>query len=123
MVCGKMPLALHIRELAIRTYLRINAEIPIIWDGIEETHLRGHRFQLDKDLKGLDLPQIPTDEIRVIKNDRLYMVDRESYDQGLPKTEEKVQCYTDGSKTKDGVGAAAILRQDGNIVVKRLAPF
>ena len=50
------------------------------------------------------------------------MVDRASFENGQASA-EKLQCYTDGSKTRAGFGAATLLKYRGEIISQRVLPL
>jgi ribonuclease HI len=105
-LAGLLPLELFIEKTYIKTYLRIQHLLPN-WDGIGRGNLRGHSFGLSKLTLPLNLPITNLqDKTKIITSPTLDCpLEMENFQ--IPDTNQQttILIYTDGSKTKYGLGA------------------
>ena len=102
-VLGLPPLDLKVEEIALKAMLRILPHNRTKWDGLGASSSGHLRWGMDK-LIDLGIRNFTFDTTNVLNIHKNYKIDTESFGSGLPKTESKVVCYTDGSKMSSNAG-------------------
>jgi hypothetical protein len=115
-LAGLLPLELFIEKTSIKTFLRIQHLLPN-WDGLGRGNLRGHIFWLRKLTLPLNLPITNLqDKTNIITSPTLDCpLELEDFQTPDINQQTTILIYTDGSKTKHGLGAGvAIFQADSN---------
>ena len=107
-----LPIDLYITGEIAKTRIRLRHRLPRGWNGCgpgpygKYGHIRLSDFLIDQ----LNIPDLQTDDAVKNKNfDFNYKVDPSSLEHGFDQPSWDYTCYTDGSKTKAGVGFGAVL--------------
>ena len=99
-ILGLPPLDIKLEEIALNAILRILPHNRTKWDGLGKTS-HGHlRWGLDK-LRAHGITQTAFDQTKARNLHKRYTVDLD-FKSGIPKTDDPVSCYTDGSKIASG---------------------
>jgi hypothetical protein len=104
------PIHLHIQELAIAAFARLEPVLGHPWRPIQDSKRVPHLWQLKTLLESrcLQLPQ--TDSCKEEVFDRHFIINLDSFD-GLSKHRQHAEytIYTDGSRTASGTGSGFVL--------------
>ena len=105
-----VPLHLHIQELAISAYNRLEAVIGVPWEPVNRTKKAPHLWYLKQLLDKYCLTLPATDACQENIWDRNFVINTDSFD-GTRKHRQHSEytIYTDGSKTSGGVGAGFVV--------------
>ena len=108
---GTTPIDLYLREETIKAGTCLNKHFELSWVGESKTSKSGHEEDITNELKSRDLANVESDVINLItvvkKNFRV------ATDKGGFYYNWGYRMYTDGSKTKNGVGAGICdMRED-----------
>ena len=97
------PLDLKVEERALKTMLRVLPVIPSKWDGLGRNKEIGHLKWGANELKKMGIDPLKNDTCPTTLNiSRKFQVDLDSFKSGLPDSETLINCYSDGSKQKNG---------------------
>jgi hypothetical protein len=109
---GLLPLELFIEKTSIKTFLRIQHQLPN-WDGIGRGNLRGHFLWLRKLTLPLNLPNINLQDKTNLINSPTLDCPLELEDFHSPDINQQttILIYTDGSKANHGLGAGFAMFQ------------
>ena len=127
---GITPLHLHVLQVGLAAYKRLQSKLPFDWEGIHPnlthsvSHLKFWEYQ-DLDL-GLGNGNLTSDECYITVTDKKFVVDGESFvDMAACQCPANCSVYIDGSKTNDKVGAGVYMLWKGARVTEtcfRLPP-
>ena len=116
-----MPLHLHIQKEGMSTYLRIQDQIRIQWEGVSTnltrsvSHIRYWEYLADD--AGIFNIQTESDDCHVLAPSRRFILDTASF-VDMDSCQQPLDCnvYTDGSKLDDKVGAGVYIKRPGHTV-------
>lgn len=112
------PLDLKVEERALQTMLRVLPQCSSKWDGIGKNKEVGHLKWAANELKQMDIDPFHNDTCPATLNiSRKYKVDLDSFKSGLPDSETYTNCYSDGSKQKNGKTGYGLAVTRGDIMI------
>ena len=112
------PLDLKVEERALQTMLRVLPQCSSKWDGIGKNKEVGHLKWAANELKQMDIDPLHNDTCPATLNiSRKYKVDLDSFKSGLPDSETYTNCYSDGSKQKNGKTGYGLAVTRGDIMI------
>ena len=97
------PIDLYLREETIKSSTRLNKHFELSWVGESKTSKAGHEEEIMKELENLKIANAESDvidSVTVLKKKFKVSTGKGGFDYNWG-----YRMYTDGSKTKNGVGA------------------
>ncbi|MCF6239098.1 MAG: hypothetical protein L3J79_09890, partial [Candidatus Marinimicrobia bacterium] len=92
------PVELFVEAVSVQAACRIRNRNQIIWDGIGKGKNRGHLFLAKANCKKYGLEEVIYDISPAVSHwNKTFLIDKDSFDAGLPCEVSGISCYTDGS--------------------------
>ena len=113
------PLEFYIKELAIKTYLRIHEKLETNWSGETRTLDKGHIKWCKTFADDIGINLTDNDMIcRTLNTINKFTVNKDSFNHGNDISSHGTKCYTDGSKGAIGSGSGYVIYSHSNNPVK-----
>ncbi len=114
------PLDIFLERTAVMTFYQITDQVRRFWSGVGKIKRRGHLYNLELKAKACGLFEQGVlkrvDERNEVKfNLKKYDI-RPLEVRNWPEEKDKVYIYTDGSKTKDGVGYGYCIKETDKLI-------
>ena len=114
---GKIPIDLFLREETLKTGTRLSEHFELLWVGESKTSKAGHEEEIMTDLTSLgianNLESEIMDSVTILKKKITVSTYRGGFDYNWG-----YRMYTDGSKTKNGVGAGLCYMRDDEVLIR-----